>query len=185
MFIFNAILIHVPVLSFDSGDWFGLLCGFNPQSPACCMQTDPCSCTVFFFLCVVCKVRSHLAALKSSGSMATSHSTAAPPPLMSRSHSFSEPLAPSFENLHLRISQDPHQHHHHPPSSSSSSSSSSPHSHPQHRPSPHGLAPSEEVPPRVRMRKESSRPHLTKGSPSLRFFDHSFIITFYTHYLPE
>ena len=125
--------------------------GFNPHETsrqplpvACRLTYAPAMCSSF---CLVCKVRSHLAALKSSSSMATSHSTAAPPPLMSRSHSFSEPLTPSFENLHLRISQDPH---HHPPCSPPSSSSSA-HSHPQHRPSPHGLAPSEEVPPRVRM----------------------------------
>uniref|UniRef100_A0A671W565 non-specific serine/threonine protein kinase n=1 Tax=Sparus aurata TaxID=8175 RepID=A0A671W565_SPAAU len=71
------------------------------------------------------QVRTHLAALKSSGSVASSNSSTTTPPAVSRSHSFSEPLAPSFENLHLRNSQDPHQHHH-PPSSSPSSSSSRP-----------------------------------------------------------
>uniref|UniRef100_H3CJ57 non-specific serine/threonine protein kinase n=1 Tax=Tetraodon nigroviridis TaxID=99883 RepID=H3CJ57_TETNG len=97
------------------------------------------------------QVRSHPAALKSS-SMAAPHPSAAPPPPMSRS--FSEPLAPSFENLHLRLGQDPH---HHPPSSSSSSSSSSAHSHPQHRAS-------EEAPPRkkVPVRTTSRSPVLSR-----------------------
>ncbi|XP_040913808.1 mitogen-activated protein kinase kinase kinase kinase 4-like isoform X1 [Toxotes jaculatrix] len=107
------------------------------------------------------QVRSHLAALKSSGSVA-SNSSAATPPVVSRSHSFSEPLAPSFENLHLRNSQEPHPHHH-PPSSSPSSSSSTPartdpQPHPQPRPSPHEPAPSEEVPPRVPLRTTSRSP---------------------------
>ncbi|KAK1903327.1 TRAF2 and NCK-interacting protein kinase, partial [Dissostichus eleginoides] len=48
------------------------------------------------------QVRSHLAALKSSGSVNTSNSIASAPPLVSRPHSFSEPLPSSFENLHLR-----------------------------------------------------------------------------------
>lgn len=130
-----------------------------PRSPcpcssalACRLTHPPPMCSVF----VVCKVRSHLAALKSSGSVASSNTAATAPPAVSRSQSFSEPLAPSFENLHLRNSQEPHQHHH-PPSSSPSSSSSSttpartdPQPHPKPRPSPHELAPSEEVPPRVR-----------------------------------
>uniref|UniRef100_A0A8C9YI14 non-specific serine/threonine protein kinase n=1 Tax=Sander lucioperca TaxID=283035 RepID=A0A8C9YI14_SANLU len=96
-------------------------------------------------------VRSHLAALKSSGSVAASNSSATTLPAVSRSHSFTEPLAPSFENLHLRNSQE----HPHSPSSSPSSSSSTPartdpQPHSQHRPSPREPAPSEEVPPRVR-----------------------------------
>lgn len=122
------------------------------ECSACRLTHPPPMCSVF----VVCKVRSHLAALKSSGSVASSNAAATAPPAVSRSQSFSEPLAPSFENLHLRNSQEPHQHHH-PPSSSPSSSSSSttpartdPQPHPQPRPSPHELAPSEEVPPRVR-----------------------------------
>lgn len=116
-------------------------------------------CSVF----VVYKVRSHLAALKSSGSVA-SNSSATTPPVVSRSHSFSEPLAPSFENLHLRNSQEPHQHHHPPSSSPSSSSSSTPartdpqHPHPQPRPSPHEPALSEEVPPRVRSDRNEAPP---------------------------
>lgn len=122
-----------------------------------CRLTHPPQCFLFLFIC---KVRSHLAALKSSGSVASSNSASTTPPLVLRSHSFTEPLAPSFENLHLRNSQEPH---HHLPSSSSSSSSSSfpslpsstpartdPQSHPQPRPSANDPAPSEEVPPRVR-----------------------------------
>ncbi|XP_042350525.1 mitogen-activated protein kinase kinase kinase kinase 4-like [Plectropomus leopardus] len=110
------------------------------------------------------QVRSHLAALKSSVSVTSSNSTTTTPPIVSRSHSFSEPLAPSFENLHLRNSQEPH---HHPPSSSPSSSSSTPartdpQPHPQHRPSPHEPAPSEEVPPRVPVRTTSRSPVLTR-----------------------
>ncbi|XP_037645693.1 mitogen-activated protein kinase kinase kinase kinase 4-like isoform X5 [Sebastes umbrosus] len=111
------------------------------------------------------QVRSHLAALKSSVSVASSNSSssaaAGTPPVVSRSHSFSEPLvAPSFENLHLRNSQE----HHHPPSSSSSPSSttparSDPQPHPQHRPS---APPSEEVPPRVPVRTTSRSPVLPR-----------------------
>uniref|UniRef100_A0A671W6P6 non-specific serine/threonine protein kinase n=1 Tax=Sparus aurata TaxID=8175 RepID=A0A671W6P6_SPAAU len=127
-----------------------------------CMQSDPSSPHVFCF----CKVRTHLAALKSSGSVASSNSSTTTPPAVSRSHSFSEPLAPSFENLHLRNSQDPHQHHH-PPSSSPSSSSSrpartDPQPLPQHRPTPHDLASSEEVPPRVPVRTTSRSPVLSR-----------------------
>ncbi|XP_030283452.1 mitogen-activated protein kinase kinase kinase kinase 4-like isoform X1 [Sparus aurata] len=112
------------------------------------------------------QVRTHLAALKSSGSVASSNSSTTTPPAVSRSHSFSEPLAPSFENLHLRNSQDPHQHHH-PPSSSPSSSSSrpartDPQPLPQHRPTPHDLASSEEVPPRVPVRTTSRSPVLSR-----------------------
>uniref|UniRef100_A0A8C4F6L8 non-specific serine/threonine protein kinase n=1 Tax=Dicentrarchus labrax TaxID=13489 RepID=A0A8C4F6L8_DICLA len=112
------------------------------------------------------QVRSHLAALKSSGSVASSNSSAATPPLVSRSHSFTEPIAPSFENLHLRNSQEPHQHLH-PPSSSPSSSSSTPartepKPHPQVRPSPHEPARSEEVPPRVPVRTTSRSPVLSR-----------------------
>ncbi|XP_044071535.1 mitogen-activated protein kinase kinase kinase kinase 4 isoform X5 [Siniperca chuatsi] len=111
------------------------------------------------------QVRSHLAALKSNGSVATSNSSITTPPIVSRSHSFSEPLAPSFENLHLRNSQEPHKHHH-PPSSSPSSSSTpartDPQPHPQPRPSPHEPAPSEEVPPRVPVRTTSRSPVLSR-----------------------
>ncbi|GLD71590.1 mitogen-activated protein kinase kinase kinase kinase 4-like isoform X2 [Lates japonicus] len=111
------------------------------------------------------QVRSLLAALKSSGSVA-SNSPTTTPPIVSRSHSFSEPLTPSFEKLHLRNSQEPHQHHH-PPSSSPSSSSSTParidpQPLPQPRPSPHEPAPSEEVPPRVPVRTTSRSPVLSR-----------------------
>ncbi|XP_034550528.1 mitogen-activated protein kinase kinase kinase kinase 4-like isoform X1 [Notolabrus celidotus] len=107
------------------------------------------------------QVRSHLAALKTN--MASPNSSATAPPLVSRSHSFTEPLAPSFENLHLRNNQEPNQHHH-PPSSSPSSSSSrtDPQPHPQPRPSPHEPAPSEEVPPRVPVRTTSRSPVLSR-----------------------
>ncbi|XP_026150318.1 mitogen-activated protein kinase kinase kinase kinase 4 isoform X2 [Mastacembelus armatus] len=117
------------------------------------------------------QVRSHLAALKNSSSVASSNSSSATPPVVSRSQSFSEPLAASFENLHLRNTQETHQHHQ-PPSSSSSSSSSSipartdPHPHPQPRPSPHEPGRSEEVPPRVPVRTTSRSPVLsTQDSP--------------------
>uniref|UniRef100_A0A3Q2WA55 non-specific serine/threonine protein kinase n=1 Tax=Haplochromis burtoni TaxID=8153 RepID=A0A3Q2WA55_HAPBU len=109
------------------------------------------------------QVRSHLAALKSSSSVASSNSTATPP-VVSRSHSFTEPLTPSFENLHL---QNSHESRHHLPSSSSPLSSSSstpartdPHPHPQ--PRPHEPAPSAEVPPRVPVRTTSRSPVLPR-----------------------
>uniref|UniRef100_A0A673AKR0 non-specific serine/threonine protein kinase n=1 Tax=Sphaeramia orbicularis TaxID=375764 RepID=A0A673AKR0_9TELE len=112
-------------------------------------------------------VRSHLAALKSSCSVASSSSSSSTPPAVARSHSFSEPLALSFENLHLRNSQEPHHQHHHPPSSSPSSSSSTPartdpQPHPHPRPLPHEPAPSEEVPPRVPVRTTSRSPVLSR-----------------------
>ncbi|KAM6978603.1 mitogen-activated protein kinase kinase kinase kinase 4-like isoform 3-T3 [Tautogolabrus adspersus] len=110
------------------------------------------------------QVRSHLAALKSN--MASSNSSPTAPPLVSRSHSFTEPLAPSFENLHLRNSQETHQHHHLPSSSPSSSSSTpartDPQPHPQTRLSPHEPAPSEDVPPRVPVRTTSRSPVLSR-----------------------
>ncbi|XP_030613344.1 mitogen-activated protein kinase kinase kinase kinase 4 isoform X5 [Archocentrus centrarchus] len=113
------------------------------------------------------QVRSHLAALKSSSSVASSNSSTSTPPVVSRSQSFSEPLGPSFENLHLHSS---HESHHHPPSSSLSSLSSSsstpartdPQPHPQPRPSPHEPAPSQEVPPRVPVRTTSRSPVLPR-----------------------
>ncbi|XP_068186063.1 mitogen-activated protein kinase kinase kinase kinase 4-like isoform X12 [Antennarius striatus] len=119
------------------------------------------------------QVRSHLAALKISSSVASAHpsSAAAAPPAVSRSHSFSEPLPPSFENLHLRHSQEPHQHHpssSSPPSTSSSSSSSSTpaRADPQPpsllRPSQHEVAPTEEAPPRVPVRTTSRSPVLQR-----------------------
>ncbi|XP_078118581.1 mitogen-activated protein kinase kinase kinase kinase 4-like isoform X4 [Sander vitreus] len=109
------------------------------------------------------QVRSHLAALKSSGSVAASNSSATTLSALSRSHSFTEPLAPSFENLHLRNSQE----HPNSPSSSPSSSSSTPartdpQPHSQHMPSPREPAPSEEVPPRVPVRTTSRSPVLSR-----------------------
>ncbi|XP_035031252.1 mitogen-activated protein kinase kinase kinase kinase 4 isoform X7 [Hippoglossus stenolepis] len=109
------------------------------------------------------QVRSHVATVKSSGSVA-SNSCATAPPVVSQLHSFSEPLAPSFENLHLRNNQE---HHHLPPSSSPSSTSSTPartdpQPHPQPRPSPHEPAPREEVPPRVPVRTTSRSPVLSR-----------------------
>uniref|UniRef100_A0AAX7SY04 non-specific serine/threonine protein kinase n=1 Tax=Astatotilapia calliptera TaxID=8154 RepID=A0AAX7SY04_ASTCA len=95
--------------------------------------------------------------VRSSSSVASSNSTATPP-VVSRSHSFTEPLTPSFENLHL---QNSHESRRHLPSSSSPLSSSSstptrtdPHPHPQ--PRPHEPAPSAEVPPRVRTRRKNA-----------------------------
>uniref|UniRef100_A0A665W1G2 non-specific serine/threonine protein kinase n=1 Tax=Echeneis naucrates TaxID=173247 RepID=A0A665W1G2_ECHNA len=110
------------------------------------------------------QVRSHRAALKSSGSVAP-NSSATTLPVVSRSQSFNEPLAPSFENLHLRNSQEPHQHHHLPspsPSSSSSPAHTDPQPHPQPRPSSHEAAPSEEVPPRVPVRTTSRSPVVSR-----------------------
>ncbi|XP_039890689.1 traf2 and NCK-interacting protein kinase-like isoform X3 [Simochromis diagramma] len=110
------------------------------------------------------QVRSHLAALKSSSSVASSNSSTATPPVVLRLHSFTEPLTPSFENLHL---QNSHESRHHLPSSSSPLSSSSstpartdPHPHPQ--PRPHEPAPSAEVPPRVPVRTTSRSPVLPR-----------------------
>ncbi|XP_028993170.1 mitogen-activated protein kinase kinase kinase kinase 4-like isoform X8 [Betta splendens] len=111
------------------------------------------------------QVRSHVAALKSGSVIASSNSSSFIQPTVSRSQSFSEPLASSFEHLHLRNSQDPHQHHH-PPSSSSSSSSPSartdPQSHSQPRPPPSEPAPPEEAPPRVPVRTTSRSPVLSR-----------------------
>ncbi|XP_041858185.1 traf2 and NCK-interacting protein kinase-like isoform X1 [Melanotaenia boesemani] len=113
------------------------------------------------------QVRSHLAALKSSSSVASSNSSSPTPPVVSRSQSFSEQLAPSFENLHLHNSHESHLHHQ-PPSSSSPSFSSStpartdPQTHPQPRPLPHDKVPSEEAPPRVPVRTTSRSPVLSR-----------------------
>ncbi|XP_032423422.1 traf2 and NCK-interacting protein kinase-like isoform X4 [Xiphophorus hellerii] len=114
------------------------------------------------------QVRSHLAALKSSSSVASPNSSAATPPVMSRSHSFTEPLTPSFENYHPHKSHEPHQHHH--PASSSSSPSflpsaparTEPQTHPQSRPMPHEKVPSEDGPPRVPIRTTSRSPVLSR-----------------------
>ncbi|KAM9343632.1 mitogen-activated protein kinase kinase kinase kinase 4-like [Pholidichthys leucotaenia] len=114
------------------------------------------------------QVRSHVAALKSSVGVASSNSSTPTPPPVSRSHSFTEQLAPSFENLHLRNSHESHQHHVHQSSSAPSFSSSStpartdPQPHPQPRPSPHEPAPSEDAPPRVPVRTTSRSPVLPR-----------------------
>ncbi|XP_063743207.1 mitogen-activated protein kinase kinase kinase kinase 4-like isoform X1 [Eleginops maclovinus] len=109
------------------------------------------------------QVRSHLAALKSSGSMASSNSIPTAPPLVSRPHSFSEPLPSSFEKLHLRNNNNNQEPHHHPPSSSPSSSTparTDPKPQPPYR--PNDPAPSEEVPPRVPVRTTSRSPVLSR-----------------------
>ncbi|KAM6934954.1 mitogen-activated protein kinase kinase kinase kinase 4-like isoform 9-T9 [Xenentodon cancila] len=110
------------------------------------------------------QVRSHLAALKNSSSVASSNSSSSTPPAVSRSHSISEPHASSFENLHLHNSHESHQ----PPSSSSSPSFSStpartdPQSHLHSRPFSYEKAPSEEAPPRVPVRTTSRSPVLSR-----------------------
>uniref|UniRef100_A0A146YRX0 non-specific serine/threonine protein kinase n=1 Tax=Fundulus heteroclitus TaxID=8078 RepID=A0A146YRX0_FUNHE len=115
------------------------------------------------------QVRSHLAALKiSSSSVASPNSSASTPPAMSRSHSFTEPLTPSFENHQLHKSPESHQHHLPPSSSSSPSFLSStparpePQTHPQSRPMPHEKVPSEDAPPRVPVRTTSRSPVLSR-----------------------
>ncbi|XP_035994862.1 mitogen-activated protein kinase kinase kinase kinase 4 isoform X6 [Fundulus heteroclitus] len=115
------------------------------------------------------QVRSHLAALKiSSSSVASPNSSASTPPAMSRSHSFTEPLTPSFENHQLHKSPESHQHHLPPSSSSSPSFLSStparpePQAHPQSRPMPHEKVPSEDAPPRVPVRTTSRSPVLSR-----------------------
>uniref|UniRef100_A0A8C7V263 non-specific serine/threonine protein kinase n=1 Tax=Oncorhynchus mykiss TaxID=8022 RepID=A0A8C7V263_ONCMY len=82
---------------------------------------------------------SHLAALKSS---------IATPPVVSRSHSFSEPIIPGFAHLNLRSQE---QHHQPAPSSSSSSPAHTDlQPHPQPRATPLEKAPTDDSPPRVR-----------------------------------
>ncbi|XP_045554876.1 mitogen-activated protein kinase kinase kinase kinase 4 isoform X10 [Salmo salar] len=94
---------------------------------------------------------SHLAALKSS--------SAAPPPVVSRSHSFSEPAVPSFAHLHLR-SQEPHSHHHHPSAAAPSAARTDP--------QPPASGPSDEVPPRVPVRTTSRSPVLSRRDSPLQ-----------------
>ncbi|KAM6969935.1 mitogen-activated protein kinase kinase kinase kinase 4-like isoform 1-T1 [Aplochiton taeniatus] len=123
------------------------------------------------------QVRSNMAALKSSGSAAANPPPPPPPPAVSRSQSFSEPLAPSFALLHLHSQgahpHQPHHHHHHlhhhhhpatPPSSSSSSSPArtDPQPHPQPRAPPCPPVPADEAPPRVPVRTTSRSPVLTR-----------------------
>ncbi|XP_064869954.1 mitogen-activated protein kinase kinase kinase kinase 4 isoform X5 [Oncorhynchus nerka] len=102
---------------------------------------------------------SHLSALKSS---------IATPPVVSRSHSFSEPIVPGFTHLNLRSQEQ----HHQPAPSSSSSSSSPAHTdtdlqpHPQPRASPLEKAPTDDSPPRVPVRTTSRSPVLScRDSP--------------------
>uniref|UniRef100_A0A8C7SUD7 non-specific serine/threonine protein kinase n=1 Tax=Oncorhynchus mykiss TaxID=8022 RepID=A0A8C7SUD7_ONCMY len=94
---------------------------------------------------------SHLAALKSS--------SAAPPPVVSRSHSFSEPAVPSFAHLHLR-SQEPHNHHLHPSAAAPSAARTDP--------QPPASGPSDEVPPRVPVRTTSRSPVLSRRDSPLQ-----------------
>ncbi|KAM9396328.1 mitogen-activated protein kinase kinase kinase kinase 4-like isoform 6-T6 [Salvelinus alpinus] len=94
---------------------------------------------------------SHLAALKSSN--------AAPPPVVSRSHSFSEPAVPSFAHLHLR-SQEPHNHHLHPSAAVPSAARTDP--------QPPASGPSDEVPPRVPVRTTSRSPVLSRRDSPLQ-----------------
>uniref|UniRef100_A0A8C7G5G8 non-specific serine/threonine protein kinase n=1 Tax=Oncorhynchus kisutch TaxID=8019 RepID=A0A8C7G5G8_ONCKI len=81
---------------------------------------------------------SHLASLKSS---------IATPPVVSRSHSFSEPIVPGFAHLNLRSQE---QHHQPAPSSSSSPAHTDLQPHPQPRATPLEKAPTDDSPPRVR-----------------------------------
>ncbi|XP_055785747.1 mitogen-activated protein kinase kinase kinase kinase 4-like isoform X6 [Salvelinus fontinalis] len=94
---------------------------------------------------------SHLAALKSS--------SAAPPPVVSRSHSFSEPAVPSFAHLHLH-SQEPHNHHLHPSAAAPSAARTDP--------QPPASGPSDEVPPRVPVRTTSRSPVLSRRDSPLQ-----------------
>ncbi|XP_045081449.1 mitogen-activated protein kinase kinase kinase kinase 4-like isoform X6 [Coregonus clupeaformis] len=98
---------------------------------------------------------SHLAALKSS--------SVAPPPVVSRSHSFSEPVVPSFAHLHLR-SQEPHNHHHHPSAAAPSPARTDP----QPPTQPPASGPSDEVPPRVPVRTTSRSPVLSRRDSPLQ-----------------
>ncbi|KAJ8003715.1 hypothetical protein DPEC_G00151210 [Dallia pectoralis] len=93
---------------------------------------------------------SQLASLKSS--------SVAPPPVVSRSHSFSEPVVASF--AHLR-SQEPHNHHH----QHSASAPSPPRTDPYSQPPTSG--PSDEVPPRVPVRTTSRSPVLSRRDSPL------------------
>uniref|UniRef100_A0A8C8C6H2 non-specific serine/threonine protein kinase n=1 Tax=Oncorhynchus tshawytscha TaxID=74940 RepID=A0A8C8C6H2_ONCTS len=98
---------------------------------------------------------SHLAALKSS---------IATPPVVSRSHSFSEPIVPGFAHLNLRSQE---QHHQPAPSSSSSSPAHTDlQPHPQPRATPLEKAPTDDSPPRVPVRTTSRSPVLScRDSP--------------------
>ncbi|XP_019897819.2 mitogen-activated protein kinase kinase kinase kinase 4 isoform X3 [Esox lucius] len=100
---------------------------------------------------------SQLASLKSS--------SVAPPPVVSRSHSFSEPVVASFAHLHLR-SQEPHNHHHHHAAAAPSPPRTDPHSQPPTQPP--ALGPGDEVPPRVPVRTTSRSPVLSRRDSPLQ-----------------
>nr|XP_046219328.1 TRAF2 and NCK-interacting protein kinase-like isoform X2 [Oncorhynchus gorbuscha] len=97
---------------------------------------------------------SHLSALKNS---------IATPPVVSRSHSFSEPIVPGFTHLNLRSQE---QHHQPAPSSSSSPAHTDLQPHPQPRATPLEKAPTDDSPPRVPVRTTSRSPVLScRDSP--------------------
>ncbi|KAK9523879.1 hypothetical protein VZT92_017763 [Zoarces viviparus] len=117
---------------------------------------------------------SHLAALKSSNSAAPSPPSPPPPPLppllppppvVSRSQSFSEPsgVTSNFAQLHLR-SQDPH-HLHHP--SPARTDPQPPLHHPQAPTRAEHQAGGEEVPPKVPVRTTSRSPVLSRRESPL------------------
>ncbi|XP_041700578.1 mitogen-activated protein kinase kinase kinase kinase 4 isoform X6 [Coregonus clupeaformis] len=96
---------------------------------------------------------SHLATLKSS---------IAAPPVISRSHSFSEPIVPGFAHLNLRSQEQ----HHQPAPSSSSPARTDLQPHPQPRATPLEKAPTDDTPPRVPVRTTSRSPVLShRDSP--------------------
>ncbi|XP_035629853.1 mitogen-activated protein kinase kinase kinase kinase 4-like isoform X5 [Oncorhynchus keta] len=85
----------------------------------------------------------------------------AAPPVVSRSHSFSEPIVPSFAHLHL-CSQEQH---HHP--AQSSPARTDPQSYPQPKALPLDKAPTDDTPPRVPMRTTSRSPVLSRRDSPL------------------
>ncbi|XP_055727087.1 mitogen-activated protein kinase kinase kinase kinase 4-like isoform X4 [Salvelinus fontinalis] len=85
----------------------------------------------------------------------------AAPPVVSRSHSFSEPIVPSFAHLHL-CSQE--QHHHPAPSSPARTD---PQSNPQPKALPLDKAPTDDTPPRVPVRTTSRSPVLSRRDSPL------------------
>uniref|UniRef100_A0A8C8IH21 non-specific serine/threonine protein kinase n=1 Tax=Oncorhynchus tshawytscha TaxID=74940 RepID=A0A8C8IH21_ONCTS len=85
----------------------------------------------------------------------------ATPPVVSCSHSFSEPIVPSFAHLHL-CSQE--QHHHPAPSSPARTD---PQSYPQPKALPLDKAPTDDTPPRVPVRTTSRSPVLSRRDSPL------------------
>ncbi|XP_036815005.1 mitogen-activated protein kinase kinase kinase kinase 4 isoform X8 [Oncorhynchus mykiss] len=85
----------------------------------------------------------------------------AAPPVVSCSHSFSEPIVPSFAHLHL-CSQE--QHHHPAPSSPARTD---PQSYPQPKALPLDKAPTDDTPPRVPVRTTSRSPVLSRRDSPL------------------